>query len=214
MSNILEGKTALVTGAKSGNLGDYVCRHLVREGCKVVGIDKERFDLACETDLNKLVESVLCQKGRVDILVNCAGVLPAECLHDFLWCMAVNVRAPWYLTQLLAPKMIERKWGRIVNVASAAAYRGTAGKAIYCASKHALLGLSRSLYKELRTHGIRVFCVSPEAMQTDMGRKLKDSGPFETFIKPESVAEFIVQLISQNDEMISEEVKLNRISEL
>ena len=153
--------------------------------------------------------------GRVDILINCAGLFPINsikesALEDFQTCFAVNVQAPFLLCKHLAGPMAERGWGRIVNIGSSSAYAGFQNTAIYCASKHALLGLSRSLYQELKNCGVRTFCLSPGSIQTEMGNRVPGQ-VFETFIRPEEAAKYLVFMISFDGEMISEEVRLTRV---
>jgi NAD(P)-dependent dehydrogenase (short-subunit alcohol dehydrogenase family) len=111
--------------------------------------------------------------------------------------------------------MISKKWGRIVNIASSGAYNGRRKTVIYRASKHALLGLSRSLHSELKEYNVRTFCVSPGPIKTPMGLDIvKNENPderFDSFMNPNEIAEFIAYLISFDNEMVSEEIRLNRI---
>ena len=108
--------------------------------------------------------------------------------------------------------MIKNKWGRIINIASSSAYGGSPMTSVYCASKHALLGFSRSLYKELKGDNVRVICVSPGSIKTEMGRKVEELGQdFDTFMEPDELAEYIVYSSSLDGNMISEEIRLNRV---
>ena len=106
--------------------------------------------------------------------------------------------------------MKKNKWGRVINIGSSSSYNGFKGTAAYCASKHALLGLSRSLYSEWKEFGIRVLVVSPGSLKTEMGRKVEGQD-FETFIETEELASFILQLMTHDDDMIVEEVRVNRV---
>jgi NAD(P)-dependent dehydrogenase (short-subunit alcohol dehydrogenase family) len=175
----------------------------------------EAADLAEIANVERLARRAVELMGQVDILVNSAGIFPVAALEestitDYELCFAVNVRAPFLLMRSLAPAMAQRRWGRIVNIGSSSAYAGFKDTAVYCASKHALLGLSRSLYQEYKERGVRVFCVSPGSIQTEMGRKVRGQ-IFETFIRPEEVARYLSFMISFDGEMISEEVRLNRV---
>ena len=107
--------------------------------------------------------------------------------------------------------MVSKKWGRIVNIGSSSSYNGFKNTSIYCSSKHALLGLSRSLHDELKEHNIRTFCVSPGSIKTSMGKRVIGQN-YDTFMDPKEIAEFIVYIISFDKEMVSEEIKLNRIN--
>ena len=97
-----------------------------------------------------------------------------------------------------------------MNVASSSAYNGSADTGLYCASKHALLGLSRSLYQELKPYGIRTYTVSPGSILTDMGAT-DTRQDFSTFLDPKEVAEYILFIVSYHNELIAEEVRLNRV---
>ena len=91
-------------------------------------------------------------------------------LDEFDSVMNLNVRAPFLLCKEFSKDMVEKKWGRIVNIASSSAHNGFKNAAIYCSSKHALLGLSRTLYAELKESDVRTFCVSPGSMKTRMAK--------------------------------------------
>ena len=106
--------------------------------------------------------------------------------------------------------MKKKKWGRIVNIGSSSAYNGFKNGTIYCSTKHSLLGLSRALYAELKDTGIRTFCISPGSTQTKMG-KISNDQNFETFLNPKEIADYVIFIISFDNELISEEIRLNRI---
>ncbi|RZD43624.1 MAG: hypothetical protein CXT78_07945 [Thaumarchaeota archaeon] len=126
-----------------------------------------------------------------------------------------NVRAPFVLSKEFSKDMIKNKWGRIVNIASSSAHNGFKNAAVYCTSKHALLGLSRTLFAELKNQNIRTFCVSPGSMKTRMAKEDKGllaEHDYNTFMEPNEVAEFITKIISYDNEMISQEINLSRLS--
>ena len=111
--------------------------------------------------------------------------------------------------------MTEKKWGRIVNIASSSAHNGFKNAAIYCSSKHALLGLSRTLFVELKDSNVRTFCVAPGSMKTRMAKEdegLLAEHDYNTFLEPSEVAEFITKIISYDNEMISQEISVNRLN--
>ena len=233
--SILEKKNALITGA-SGGLGREMAIELAKRGCNLYltgrdGIKLERLkhelssyditiasgtgDLRCIEDIEAIVADAKEKLHSIDILVNCAGVFAVKSisestLEDFEDCFNVNVRAPFMLCKVLAEGMVERGWGRIVNIASSSAYHGFKGTSIYCASKHALLGLSRALHDELKAHNVRTFCISPGSIRTEMGKMVKNQD-FETFIAPKEIAEYISFVISFDTELVSEEIRLNRM---
>ena len=171
-------------------------------------------DLSDVDDIMSLVNSNL---PAIDILVNCAGVFLIGKISDMSFeeyeqCIAINVTAPFLLIRELSKNMLKNSWGRIINIASSSAYAGGPETSVYCTSKHALLGLSRSLHKELKEHNIRVTCVSPGSIKTEMGREVEKLGQdFDTFMEPHEVAEYVVFNSSYNGNLVSEELRLNRM---
>ena len=134
-------------------------------------------------------------------------------LQEYDECMQVNVRAPFLLIRELSQSMVKNSWGRIINIASSSAYAGSPLTSAYCASKHALLGLSRSLYKEFKDSNVRVLCVSPGSIKTDMGKEVEKLGQiYNTFMEPEEVAKYIVFNSLWDGNMVSEEIRLNRVT--
>jgi 3-oxoacyl-[acyl-carrier protein] reductase len=128
--------------------------------------------------------------------------------------MNLNVRAPFVLSKEFSKDMVKNNWGRIVNIASSSAHNGFKNAAIYCASKHALLGLSRTLFAELKNQNVRTFCISPGSMKTRMAKEdegLLAEQDYNTFMDPKEVAEFIIKIISYDNEMISQEINLSRL---
>jgi len=128
---------------------------------------------------------------------------------------SINVRATLIFCKELCKDMIKKRWGRIINIGSVGSYNGWADTAIYCASKHAILGFSRSLYEELKNYNVRVFCVSPGTLVSEMGKLVTEKFKLrqDTFIEPDEMAEYIAFSISFNKEMISKEIRLDRIQE-
>lgn len=236
MSNSnFRGKYALVTGASSG-LGRALAMEYASNGCNIIMVGRSLDKL---TNLKKEIDSIypgdhwiqVCDLSStdditnmldsnfpsVDILVNAAGVFPISKISDmsmeeYEQCININVTAPFILIKELSKSMIDKSWGRIINIASSSAYVGSATTSAYCASKHALLGLSRSLHKELKEHNIRVICVSPGSIKTEMGRKVEKLGQdFDTFMEPKEVAEYVVFNSSFDGNLVSEELRLNRM---
>lgn len=233
--NVLKGKNCLITGA-TGGIGRCIAHKLAAEGCRIfltsTSADKlttlssllntkygsEVFTMPCnlnETYQIKNFIEFLGANTSIDILINCAGVyipkpMDEYTLADYDELFNVNVRAAFLFSKAFAPGMVERKWGRIVNIGSTSSYVGRWDSPLYCASKHAILGLSRSLHDDLKRSNIRVFCISPGATKTPMGDKIKRDTA-DTFIKPEEIAEYIAQVISFDSTMVSEEIQLNRM---
>jgi len=240
MNQILCGKNCLITGA-TGGLGKEIAKEFAKNGCNLfltgrnndklnslknelendqIKIDFEDADLSDDSEIQKLIEKVKNTFVNIDILVNCAGVFPVKLLsdstiEDFENCFSVNVKAAFVLCKEFSQGMISKKWGRIINIASSGAYNGRSKTVVYRASKHALLGLSRSLHSELKEYNVRTFCVSPGPIKTSMGHDIvKNENPderFDSFMNPNEIAEFIVYLVSFDNEMVSEEIRLSRI---
>jgi len=239
MNQILHGKNCLITGA-TGGLGKEIAKEFAKNGCNLfltgrnneklnslkselendvseIKIDFEDADLSDDGEIQKLIEKVKGVFANIDILVNCAGVFPVKLLsdstiEDFEKCFSVNVKAAFVLCKEFSQGMISKKWGRIVNIASSSAYAGFKNTSIYCSSKHALLGLSRSLHSELKEHDVRTFCVSPGSIKTPMGKSVIGQN-YETFLNPDEIAELIVRLVSFDNEMISQEIQLSRMDQ-
>lgn len=173
-------------------------------------------DITNLNQIRKIINATRRDFGHIDILINCAGIFQSkpvsQCtVEDFDRIFGVNIRAPFLFCKEYSKDMMRRKWGRIINVGSSSSYSGFKDGSIYCSSKHAMLGLSRSLFNELKEHGIRVYCVSPGSIKTKMGRLSKDQD-YDTFLNPSEIAKYIEFIISFNAELVSEEIRLNRIN--
>lgn len=237
MSNILKNKNCLVTGA-TGGIGKELVNMLVKNGCNVFLTSKSEKKLSTfvkqlkqkstkkisytATDLNnlkdikKLLKKVKTTFGSVDILINSAGVFMMKSIKDstidnYDNSFNVNLRAAFLLSKEFSNDMIEKKWGRIINIGSSSSYAAFANTSLYCSSKHAILGLSRSLQIELKEHNIRVLCISPGSTKTELA-KISTDQDFNTFLNPKEVAEFIIFAISFDAEMILDEIRLNRMT--
>jgi 3-oxoacyl-[acyl-carrier protein] reductase len=173
-------------------------------------------DLRSPDAVAALVSAARAAFGGIDVLVNNAGVFPVKTLaesmpDDYEECFAVNVRAPFLLARAFAPDMSAAGWGRILNLGSSSAYAGFKETSLYCASKHALLGLSRALHEELKSSGVRVLCASPGSIRTPMGQTVKHQD-FATFLDPAEVAEVAIDLLAHDGPMVVDEIRLNRMT--
>ena len=179
----MEGKRCLVTGAASG-IGRAIARKLRAEGAELVlvdldtkALDKVAAELSAEAHVldvsdREAVEALFEQ--RIDVLCNNAGILdgltPLHDLSDELWekVMRVNVDGPFFACRIAVQKMVEQGGGTIVNTCSAASLSGGRAGFAYTASKHALLGMTRSIAWYYGEQGIRCNAVAPGAIQTKM----------------------------------------------
>jgi len=231
MKHLFNNKSALITGASSG-LGRSLsislsahCKKLFLTGRDYENLKKTASQCAksCEVEIiaadltssEGLYSLILAVNSNVDILLNVAGVFPLVPLaqtSDFVFdeCISLNVTVPFVLSRELSKGMVKRGWGRIINIGSSSSYAGSEASGAYCASKHALLGLTRSLFLELRNTGVRVQFIAPGSLQTPMGKSDYRQN-YDTFIDPDEAATFIAHAMEYDSEMISEEIRLNRI---
>ena len=214
--------TALVTGATEG-IGCATALALGRAGYRVgicsrstekveatlaelraqgVTAAGAAADVADPDQVRHLVDQVRGTLGEIDVLVNNAGVLIARpievlTLEDWDVTMATNLRSLYLTTRLVLPGMRARRQGTIVNVASLAGRNGFVGGSAYSASKHAVLGFSRSLMLEVRKDNVRVIAICPGSVATGMLRDQAMLKPdHERILRPEDVAASILHVLT------------------
>ncbi|TRX54280.1 SDR family oxidoreductase [Fulvivirga sp. M361] len=210
-----EGKVAIVTGASKG-IGYATVRALLEAGCKVAGwsrsevaIDHPDFnyysvDVGDSESVKKAYnQTVKDLEGDVAILINNAGLGyegPLETLDHKHWqqMFKVNVDGVFYCSQLVIPQMRKNDEGHIINVSSIAGTTGLPGLAAYCSTKHAVRGLSHSLYKEVRNDGVKVTCIYPGSVNTSFFDAIDSITANENMMRPEDIAETIVHCIQSH----------------
>jgi NAD(P)-dependent dehydrogenase (short-subunit alcohol dehydrogenase family) len=227
----LNGKVALVTGGGRG-LGEAICRTLAGAGAVVVAGDVReeladqvvgsivegggraeavRLDVTDEAGAAAAIERIGARFGRLDVLVNNAGVdltVPVDMLSVADWdrILAVNLRGPFLMSKLVLAQMRRQGRGHIVNIVSTAAKRAWANASAYHASKWGLLGLSHALHVEARPHNIKVTAVVAGGMRTPfLLDRFPDLDP-AVLQDPANVAETVRFVLSQPDETVIPEV--------
>lgn len=221
------GKTIVITGASRG-IGEATARHLGALGATVVLAARSadrigtiaqdiaavggqaiavRCDVSLAKDVSALIDTAVAQTGRLDMLVNNAGLIdPIARLADSdpeAWAAVVdvNVKGVYHGLRFAIPEMVARGGGTIVNISSGAATSALEGWSHYCATKAAVLSLTRTADKEYREQGIRVIGLSPGTVATNMQMQIKASGinpvsqlDWSAHIPPEWAAQAIAWL--------------------
>lgn len=220
----LRGRVVLVTGAGRG-IGRALAHAFAAAGARVALLGKTKknllevqkelkdtgvstivlaADVSDEGAVSRAVAAAEQELGPVDVLVNNAGIFvtaPVEKLDTAVFdrMLAVNLRGPFLMSRAVLPGMKSRKRGHIVNISSTAGRRGFAGGGAYCASKFGLAGLTEAMRYEARASNVRVTCVYPSTVSTDLVKKAgMDLSP-ERAIQPEDVANAVVSLVEMDD---------------
>lgn len=220
------GATLVLTARNEARLKETVAE-IEKLGCQAQSLT---FDISHDGASDELLEVLKKDSTAIDILINNAGVYSTDFVDidqksgwdkpdGSLWnnTMAVNLTAPFLLSQGLAPQMVQRSWGRIVNISSISGKKAECYGSAYSASKFGLIGLTQSLALELARHGITVNAVCPGWVETDMALdqindpewcRLNDLDPEESvdiarlsipqmrFIQPDEVASLVGYLCS------------------
>ena len=227
--------TAVITGA-GGGIGRATAARLAAEGIKVIllGGNKEN-KLAesaaiiknaggeCEFFPGNLTDSVwldrtvdnIVKNSDVDILINNAGIAMNASFSEvtekqFDDIMNVNVRVPFFLTQKMLPFLKKSSYATVINVASVVSHAGYPLQSAYAASKHALLGFTKSLAAEVYKDGVRVHAISPGGVYTDMVKLTRPDLSEDGMILPEDIADIICFLISHRNNAVIDEILVHR----
>ena len=234
----LAGRRALVTGASKG-IGLEICAVLADAGADIVAVARDASGLAearqaveqvgracltVEADLATVdgprdaARQALAHFGAIDILVNNAAMSKPDSLletraEDWDQTMAVNLRAPFLLAQALAPKMIERKLGKIINVSSQTGIVAIPDHCAYAASKNGLNALTKAMTCEWGQHNIQCNAICPTVILTPMGERvwgppekgdpMKAKIPAGRFGRPVEVADLVLYLASPASDLIN-----------
>ena len=218
---MLEGKVALVTGASRG-IGHAIAAELAKQGARVIGTATSEagakkvpgtgrvLDVKDAAQCDGLIAAVQKEFGDVLILVNNAGITRdnlALRMKDEEWdeVMATNLRGAFRLSRAVMRGMMKARWGRIINITSVVGASGNPGQANYAAAKAGVVGMSKSLAREIGSRNITVNCVAPGFIDTDMTRALTDEQrkallkqiPLGRLGTPQDVAAAVAYLASE-----------------
>ena len=206
------GRTAVVTGGMQG-IGAAIAKRLEASGAKVAIWDldhPDKVDVSNPASVEQAVARTLQQLGRIDVLVNNAGVAgmnkptvdyPVE---EWERVLRVNLTSQFLCCRALAPHMVKAKYGRIVNIASIAGKEGNPNAVAYSASKAGVISLTKSLGKELAQTGVLVNCVTPAAAKTAIFEQMTQQHidymlskiPMNRFVQVEEIAALVCWLAS------------------
>jgi 3-oxoacyl-[acyl-carrier protein] reductase len=236
----MEQQVALVTGASRG-IGAAIAKKLAENGIYVVvnysGSEQaakevvssiESFggkaecvkcNIAQGEEVDAMIKDIIKRLGRLDILVNNAGITKDNLVmrmsyEEFDAVIDVNLKGAFYTMKAVARQMLKQKSGSIVNITSYTGIHGNAGQMNYAAAKAGLIGMTKSMAKELASREIRVNAVAPGFVETDMTQKLDEATieagksviPFGRFAKAEEIAEAVWFLASPNASYITGQV--------
>lgn len=234
----LNGKTALVTGASRG-IGRAIALRLAEDGANVaviyagsadkaeavvneitaLGVNAKayRCNVADSAAVNETVKAVTNDLGKIDILVNNAGITRDGLMlrmkdEDFDAVLDTNLKGAFNMIRACYSGFIRKKSGRIINISSVSGIMGNAGQANYSASKAGVIGLTKSVARELASRGITCNAVAPGFIQTDMTENLGDNNPLLNSIplgrmgKSEDIAAAVAFLASDSAAYITGEV--------
>jgi len=231
--NALTGKVAIVTGA-GGGIGSAITETFCREGARVVAVDISgresdvaaplgdrcvafRADVTTSADVRGMIQEAVGRFGRLDILVNNAGIdglcvaTPDYPEEEFDRVMAVNCRSVFLGMKYAIPEMLRTGGGSIVNTASTAAVNGFAMMPAYCASKGAIVQLTKATAMEFATRGIRVNAICPGPVRTEMTvqipaaimKRVIDRTPMARYAEPEEIAKTVAFLASDQSSYVT-----------
>lgn len=232
----MAGRAAIITGG-SGGIGKAAALALAKSGVRILIADVSQKDIGGavsdlqaaggeaagfdvdvrdEAQVQKMVDACAKNFGSVDYLVNCAGIfkhVPFTEMRLDQWqeTLDVNLTGTFLCMQKAIVEMLKAGYGRIVNLSSHAAVRGSALHAHYCASKEGIVGLSRAVMREVSKYGIRINCIAPDIIKTrltmtrdeERQEEWKKRIPMQRFGEPAECADLIVYLLSDASSYIT-----------
>ncbi len=240
MSKLLQDKIAIITGGARG-IGRAIAEDFINEGADIVILDKfypddfesfagdmrakgrkvisKSLDITSTNDTQTACDEIAAELGRIDILVNNAGITRDKLImrmaeEDWDAVLAVNLKGTFNMMKAVSRIMAKQHSGKIINISSVVGLMGNAGQANYSASKAGMIGLSKSIAKELASRNVTVNCVAPGFVETEMTAKLNDEQrqamvsivPLKRTSKPSEIAGVVTFLASEKADYITGQV--------
>ena len=237
---MLSGKIAIVTGASKG-IGRAIAVALGTNGAHVIvnyngseeaahetvamvcenggTAEAVRFNVADHKETTDAIAEIISRHGKIDILVNNAGITKDGLMmkmseDDFDMVIATNLKGAFTTCKAVSRQMMKQRSGRVINITSVSGVLGNAGQANYASAKAGMIGLTKSMARELASRGVTVNAVAPGFIETDMTNVLSDQVkeaakgqiPLGHFGKPEDVAELVLFLATEKSKYITGQV--------
>ena len=234
--DLLKDKVVLLTGA-GGGIGRAIAEKLAQCGMKIILfggnnveklkqtqeiVEKYTACLAIPGDLTNPdfirtgVQKAVANAGGIDILINNAGVAQNTAFEDisleeFDKIMAINLRTPFILTQQALPYLKKSESATIINIASVVSHAGYPQQSIYTASKHALLGMTKSIAREYYKDNIRVHAIAPGGVYTDMVKVSRPDLTSDGMILPSDIADIVHFFLAHRGNAVIDEIIVHRV---
>lgn len=235
---MLKGKTAIVTGGSRG-IGAAICKRFAEQGANIallyagntqkaeetkaalqeMGVKAEAYqcNVADAEQVAAVCKQIIKDFGGADILVNNAGItkdklVPMMKVPDFDSVVDTNLKGAFYMIKQLYPVFMKQKSGKIINISSVSGLMGNPGQTNYSASKAGLIGLTKSVAKELASRNVNCNAIAPGFVATDMTENLYENNalvdhiPMKRFAQPEDIANLALFLASDQSDYITGEV--------